>query len=59
MRTLFACLMLLTLGALVAVAEAQTSDDRALRSRIEARYDVVPIATASPSRRKPVTTTCG
>ena len=44
MRRLFACLMLLTLGALVAVAEAQTFEDRALRSRIEARYDVVPIA---------------
>jgi len=36
--------MLLTLGALAVTATAQTFEDRALRSRIEARYDVVPVA---------------
>jgi hypothetical protein len=45
MRKLIACLMMVALGALVvAAAGQQTSDDKALRARIEARYDVVPIA---------------
>src|SRR5262249_47599875 len=57
MSKLIACLVMLALGALVVAAEEQqTSDDKALRERIEARYDVVPIADGialTPKQRNP------
>jgi hypothetical protein len=57
MRKLIACMAMLALGALVVAAgEQQPSDDKALRERIEARYDVVPIADGialTPKQRNP------
>ena len=56
MRKLITCLML-ALGVLaVGAAAQQTSDDKALRERIEGRYDVVPIADGialTPKVRNP------
>ena len=44
MRRLIACLVVAIVALGVGAAGQQTSDDSALRARIEARYDVVPIA---------------
>jgi len=44
MRRLIGCLVLAIIVPGLVAADQQTSDDQALRARIEARYDVVPIA---------------
>src|SRR5262245_29171179 len=57
MRKLIGCLVMVALGALVVAArEQQAGEEEALGERIEARYDVVPIADGialTPKQRNP------